>query len=240
MPTLRLDKLLSHTGFGSRMQVKDLLKKSKVLINGVACKDCSMQIDSARDQIIVNGQAVHYQEHYYVMMHKPAGLLTAARDPKCATVVDLIPLAMRKSHVMPVGRLDKDTTGLLLLTNDGDLAHRLLAPKNTIWKEYLAQVDTAPIKNAEDLFKTGMDLGDFITLPASMRRLSDFEVCVTVCEGKFHQVKRMLQKVGSQVLKLKRVSFAGLMLDDKIQPGQFRQLTDAEIQCLNQSLENHS
>lgn len=227
--TLRLDKLLGHTGWGTRKEIKALCKQGVVLVNGFVCRDSSQKIDPQRDVVQVKDTQVHYEDVYYLMLHKPAGVLSATTDPHSQTVLDLLPQQYQGAGLFPVGRLDKDTTGLLLLTNDGTWAHRITAPKKHIDKVYEAVVDGSIPDDIGDTFTAGIVLADGTAcLPAKAVPTAPRRVEITVQEGKFHQVKRMCAAVGLTVVALHRRAIGRLMLDAALAPGQFRPLTEAE------------
>ena len=229
----RLDKILSATGKWSRREVKELLRQGRVTVDGSRPTGPEMKIDPEQCEILVDGASAGYEAYTYLMLHKPAGVLSAVEDRKQKTVLDLLPRELQRRGLFPVGRLDKDTEGLLLLTNDGDLAHRLLSPRHHVDKVYYARVDGR--LEAEDCraFAAGITLADgLVCLPARLEILSDCEALVTVQEGKFHQVKRMLAQRGKPVLYLKRLAMGPLRLDDDLLPGAFRRLTDSERQQL--------
>ncbi len=230
---MRLDKLLSRYALGTRSALKELVRGGCVAVDGQAVRDPGMLIDPLAQSISVQGESLVYRAHRHVMLHKPAGAITAAEDPRLPTVMDLLPPLYKSWGCMPVGRLDRDTEGLLLLTSDGTLAHRLLAPKYHIDKTYYARVD-GPL-TGEDVaaFAAGLTLSDFTALPATLALLpgEDAALC-TVQEGKFHQVKRMFAARGRTVTYLKRLSIGPLKLDDALPLGGYRELTDAEEAAL--------
>ncbi len=231
---MRLDKLLSHAGYGSRSEANALVRAGRVQVDGALARDAAMGV-SPDACVRVDGADAGYRPVHLLMMNKPAGLLTATRDPKAPTVLDLLAPAHRKSGVFPVGRLDKDVTGLLLLTNDGQLGHRLLSPASGTVKVYEALCASAPAANAEAAFAAGLPLYDFTARPAVLRRLSPAQPClvrVDVTEGRFHQVKRMLAAVGAPVVTLKRLAIGGVWLDESLPPGAFRPLTLTEEAAL--------
>lgn len=239
MALLRLDKYLADMQIGTRSQVKELIKKGCVLTNGKKAAKPEMKIDTQADEVLVNGEAVGYVAFEYYMLHKPAGVLSAARDKKAQTVLDLIKDRNRKD-LFPVGRLDKDTEGLLLITNDGKLAHELLAPKKHVDKTYYARVKGKMGKQEIALFHAGIKINeDFTALPALMDILSydadadTSEVEVTIHEGKFHQIKKMFEALQSEVLYLKRLRMGPLQLDQSLQPGEYRRLTLQEVEDLH-------
>ncbi|MCI8419770.1 MAG: rRNA pseudouridine synthase [Oscillospiraceae bacterium] len=232
----RLDKLLAATGRWSRREAKALVREGRVLVDGVPALRAEDKVDPDRSTVLVDGGDIGYARHVYVMLHKPAGVLSATEDPRQETVLDLLPPELKKRGLFPVGRLDKDTEGLLLLTDDGDLAHRLLSPKKHVDKVYQARLDR-PLGEADrDAFARGILLEDgYRCMAAELELLGDgTEVRIVLREGKFHQVKRMTAARGSQVLSLKRLRMGPLVLDEALAPGQWRRLTPAEVQALGE------
>ncbi|AGY81160.1 MULTISPECIES: pseudouridine synthase [Carnobacterium] len=236
---MRLDKLLANMGFGTRKTVKTLLKAKEVTVNGRVIKDGKSQVDPDKDKVVVAGEAVEYQEFVYFMLHKPQGVVSATNDNLHKTVIDLLAPKDQVLDPFPVGRLDKDTEGLLLLTNDGTLAHNLLSPKKHVDKCYKATING--IVNEQDIvaFKNGITLNDgFNCQSAELDILSidvDAEqsiIQVTIHEGKFHQVKRMFEAVDKSVTYLKRLSMGNLKLDETLEIGKYRQLTEEELSSL--------
>ena len=234
----RLDKVLAATGRWSRREVKQLVRQGQVRVNGAAATSAEEKVEPETAVITVGGEPVRLQKYTYVMLHKPAGVLTAARDSRAQTVMDLLPEALRRRKVLPVGRLDKDTTGLLLLTNDGELAHRLLSTKRHVWKRYLATVEGRLCPADALAFGAGMELSDFVAKPAELTILRaderESQALVSLREGKFHQVKRMFSARGHEVLALHRTDFGPLTLDG-LECGAYRALTDAEVAALRRS-----
>lgn len=229
----RLDKLLAGAGKWSRREVKALVRQGLVRVDGRLAASAEDKLDPAAAIITVAGETVALHRFTYVMLHKPAGVLTATEDRKQPTVLDLLPPELRRIGLAPVGRLDKDTEGLLLLTNDGELAHRLLSPKYHVDKRYLARVDGELSAADTEAFARGMTLGDGLEcLPAGLEVLPDRVCIVTLREGKFHQVKRMLAARGAPVLYLKRLSMGPLTLDDSLAAGAYRLLRAEEISAL--------
>ena len=231
---LRLDKYLADMGIGTRSEVKGYIRKGRVKINGQVAKQPESKITS-EDKITFDERVISYIVTEYFMLNKPAGVVSASRDKFASTVVDLIEEGKRKD-LFPVGRLDKDTEGLLIITNDGDLAHRLLSPKKHVKKLYFAKVQGRVEEADVNRFQEGINLEeDFTTLPAELEIISsgeESEVLVTISEGKFHQIKRMFEAVGKEVLYLKRLQMGTLALDESLNPGEYRKLTDEEIQLL--------
>lgn len=229
----RLDKLLAGTGKWSRREVKALVRQGLVRVDGRLAASAEDKLDPAAAIITVAGETISLCRFTYVMLHKPAGVLTATEDRKQPTVLDLLPPELRRIGLAPVGRLDKDTEGLLLLTNDGELAHRLLSPKYHVEKRYFARVDGELSAADAEAFASGMTLGDGLEcLPAGLEVLPDRVCIVTLREGKFHQVKRMLAARGAPVLYLKRLSMGPLTLDDSLAAGAYRLLRAEEISAL--------
>lgn len=229
----RLDKLLAGTGKWSRREVKALVRQGLVRVDGRLAASAEDKLDPAAAIITVAGETISLCRFTYVMLHKPAGVLTATEDRKQPTVLDLLPPELRRIGLAPVGRLDKDTEGLLLLTNDGELAHRLLSPKYHVDKRYLARVDGELSAADTEAFARGMTLGGGLEcLPAGLEVLPDRVCIVTLREGKFHQVKRMLAARGAPVLYLKRLSMGPLTLDDSLAAGAYRLLRAEEILAL--------
>ena len=229
---MRLDRWLVTLGVGSRSEVQKLVKKGGVKVNDAPIKDPGMQVDEHTARLTVNGAPVDGRLTRHVMLHKPAGLLTAARDKKQPTVIDLLPEVYASIGCMPVGRLDKDTTGLLFLTTDGELNHRLLAPGRHVDKTYLAEVDGTLSESHITAFAEGLHLSDFDAQPAKLEILAPNLGRVTVHEGKFHQVKRMFSAVGCEVVKLHRETFGSLTLDPNLPEGEWRELTEDELSAL--------
>ncbi|EEO7553970.1 rRNA pseudouridine synthase [Listeria monocytogenes] len=230
---MRLDKLLSHTGFGSRKEVKPLLKSGAVVVNGTIQKDSKTQVNLDKDQITVHGTPVVYQEFVYFMLHKPQNVVSATEDNVSETVIDLLAQEDTLTDPFPVGRLDKDTEGLLIITNDGTLAHNLLSPKKHIDKTYYAKIDGDVTAADVEAFAAGIELDDGYTCkPASLEIITPNEINVTIQEGKFHQVKRMFAARGKTVSYLKRISMGNLQLDESLELGEYRPLTEAELAIL--------
>lgn len=235
---LRLDKLLAHSGYGSRKDVKQLLKSARVVVNDKKVSSGKIHVHPEQDQIYVNDERVTYEEFVYYLLHKPAGVISATEDVRDKTVLDLLAAEDQLKSPFPVGRLDKDTEGLLLLTNDGKLAHQLLTPKNNIGKSYYAKINQ-PVTEADQIaFKNGVTLDDgYQTKPADLVILksdSTSEVELTITEGKFHQVKRMFEAVDKRVIYLKRVAMEDWKLDPTLAKGKYRRLTDDEVTYLQQ------
>ena len=240
---MRLDKFLVACAVGSRTEVKNLLKAGRVMVNGKKEKSAKLQIDEGRDEICFDGQVLEYEEFVYYMMNKPQGVISATEDPKHRTVLDLLDDIARSKEVFPVGRLDIDTHGLLLLTNDGKLAHALLSPKRHVDKTYLAQVKGIMTQEDVETFVKGIPLKDFTCQPAKLEIVSvdsvknQSLVRVTIAEGKFHQVKRMVAYCGKEVVDLQRLTMGTLVLDENLQRGEWRRLTKEELEALLESVQ---
>ena len=260
MKPMRLDKYLAEMGKGTRSQLKQDVKRGLVTVNGQVEKSADRKVDPAVDRVTYAGDNVSYVAYEYYMLHKPAGCISATEDRREQTVLDLITDRSR-NDLFPVGRLDKDTEGLLLITNDGDLAHRLLHPKKHVDKTYFARIRGNATQEMVEAFAQGLDIGDDKpTLPAQLEILSvggtatvrmtaedttegqtagsgmmtveTSEVKITIREGRFHQIKRMMEAVGSEVLYLKRLTMGPLQLDDQLALGEYRPLTEEEKRAL--------
>ena len=231
----RLDKVLAGTGRWSRREVKDLVRQGRVLVDGLPAAAPEQKVEPHGAEIRVDDVPVTYRRYTYVLLHKPAGVLSAVEDSRQQTVLDLLPPELKKQGLSPVGRLDKDTEGLLLLTNDGELTHRLLAPKSHVDKVYYARTRGTPTAADAARFARGITLEDGLhCLPAQLQIVGENEVLLTLREGKFHQAKRMLAACGTPVTYLKRLSMGPLSLDETLRPGEFRHLTQEEIAILGQ------
>ncbi|MFD2213594.1 pseudouridine synthase [Metabacillus endolithicus] len=234
---MRIDKLLANIGFGSRKEVKQLLKTGAVKVEGEPIKDPKTHVDPDNQHITVNEEKVEYKEFVYLLMNKPAGYLSATEDEYQETVIDLLEMEDAVYLPFPVGRLDKDTEGLLLLTNDGQLSHQLLSPKKHVPKTYYAVILGEVTEEDIEAFKNGVTLDDgYLTKPAILEILTagnQSTIHITITEGKFHQVKRMFESVGKKVTYLKRISMGPIVLDeDELKIGEYRDLTDEEIEAL--------
>lgn len=235
---MRLDKFLAHMGFGTRKEVKELIKSKAIQVNDVIVKDSSMHVKEHVDKVSVYGEEIEYKEFIYLMLNKPAGVVSATEDTRDRTVIDLLEDDVRHFQPYPVGRLDKDTVGLLLLTNDGALTHRLLSPNKNVPKLYYAEVEGIVDESDVQAFLEGVILDDgYKTKPGILTILSRgpvSEVELTITEGKFHQVKRMFESVGKKVVFLKRLSMGQLKLDESLKQGDYRELTVEELEGLQQ------
>jgi len=232
---MRLDRYLCELNTGTRSQVREFIKKGLVSVNGQVIRLPDRKIEEQKDQVSFQGRPLTYQKYVYYMLNKPRGVVSATQDNTAGTVVELL-APERKKDLFPVGRLDKDTEGLLLLTNDGELAHRLLSPKKHVDKTY--RVTAARALSEADIrqLEQGVDIGeDRLTLPAKVEVLSENVIDLTIQEGKYHQVKRMLQAVNNQVTALKRIRFGKIALDEGLAPGEYRPLTPQEEKNLHES-----
>ncbi len=238
---VRLDKLLAHSGFGTRSEIKKAVKQGLVTVEGKVVKDSGLLVDSANTAIEFDGMPVCYREFIYLMLNKPAGVISATEDLRDRTVIDLLKSEDQLLKPFPVGRLDKDTVGLLLLTNDGQLAHELLSPRKHVAKTYEATVLGTVGVEDQSAFKQGVQLEDgYVTLPAELEVSKHWEeeqgncsaIRLTITEGKFHQVKRMFEAVGKKVVYLKRVTMGPLKLDEQLAEGSYRELFEDEISLL--------
>lgn len=236
---MRIDKLLSNLGISTRSEIKKMIKQKQIKINGELVKNGKDQLDPDAAQVTVNDQPVAIQLTKYLMLNKPQNVITATEDASQQTVLDLIAKNDRVKGLAPVGRLDKDTTGLLLLTNDGQLAHRLLAPHKHVAKTYQATIDGLVTSETVDKFKNGIKLKDgTLCKPADLKIISTSEdekqsqIEITITEGKYHQIKRMFAACGMHVAALNRIAMGPLKLDSSLKPGQSRPLSENEIQSL--------
>lgn len=232
----RLDKVLGNLGYGTRKEVKALAKKGEVTVNGTIVKDSAQHVDPEKDIIEVSGEKIFYRKYIYVMLNKPQGVISATEDDYEETVIDLLETDLAVFKPAPVGRLDKDTEGLLLLTNDGELNHMLLSPKRHVPKRYYATIEGRVTEKDIEEFKKGVVLDDgYKTLPAELFILEsdeNSEIEVILYEGKYHQVKRMFEAVGKKVTYLKRISMGPLKLDASLELGEYRELTEEELDSL--------
>lgn len=236
---MRLDKFLTEMELGTRSQVKSIIKSGAISVNGMVCKNADYKFDENNTEITYNNKLLQYSTFQYYMLNKPAQVVSATQDKHDQTVLDLLN-GVRKKDLFPVGRLDKDTEGLLIITNDGELAHRLLSPKKHVDKTYFVTIKHSLKQDDIVALEQGVDIGeDKLTLPADVVVIDDTHIHLTIHEGKFHQVKRMLQAVDNQVLSLKRISFGSISLDESLMPGAFRELTQKEIDILKQDAGIH-
>lgn len=232
----RIDKLIASQGMLSRTDAAKIIKSGKVRINGSVIKSTSFKADPAADTIEINGEKFAYQKFIYIMMNKPQGVVSASRDPKEKTVVDLVPPEMKRQDLFPAGRLDKDTTGFVLITDDGAFAHYILSPRHHIDKTYLATTDSLIEESYLEQMRSGMQSGDEVFLPAQieLHENSDSPVYkITLHEGKYHQIKRMIGATNAELLALKRISMGALPLDDSLLPGECKVLSDEEVKLIS-------
>lgn len=235
---MRLDKYLADMQIGTRSQVKDYIRKGCISINGEVIRKPEHKIDEKKDAIEYNGKIILYKKYRYYMLHKPAGVVTATQDNIDKTVMDLFGAEAGKD-LFPVGRLDKDTEGLLIVTNDGELAHNLLSPKKHVPKTYYVECEGTITSVDIDMLESGVDIGDDkITLPAKAELIDSdsrrYRLKLTIMEGRFHQVKRMIKAINGTVVYLKRISMGQVVLDDKLEKGTYRELTSVEVESLQQ------
>lgn len=235
---IRLDKYLADMGVGTRQEVKKYIRQGRVSLDGDILKKAEYKVDEQSQSVCLDGKPIGYASYEYYMLNKPAGVISATEDRRQKTVLDLIETKKRKD-LFPVGRLDKDTVGLLLITNDGELAHRLLSPKKHVDKRYFARIQGKVTQEDQRAFQQGVNIGSEeepeMTLPADLVILRSDEISeirLTIREGKFHQVKRMFEAVGKQVIFLKRETMGTLVLDETLEPGSYRPLTDEELKNL--------
>lgn len=231
---MRLDKFLCEMNIGSRSEVKELIRRGAVTVNGLPAKAADCKIHENADTVCVNGRQLFYQQYFYYMLNKPQGVISATEDKVSVTVMELLAPEDRRPDLFPAGRLDKDTEGFLLLTNDGGLAHRLLSPKRHVDKTYLVSIRHGLSKEEIQRLEQGVDIGEeHLTRPARvLPAAAENQILLTIQEGKFHQIKRMLKAVDNEVTALKRISFGPLTLDEDLQPGEYRPLTEEEVRIL--------
>lgn len=234
----RLDKMLGHVGYGTRKDIKSIVRAGRVSVNGQVASDSGMHVELESAVVVVDDKPVLYREHVYLMLNKPNGVVSATEDARDRTVIDLLDAQWQHFKLFPVGRLDKDTEGLLILTDDGKLAHRLLSPKHHVAKSYFACIDGRVTDSDVGAFQRGLTLSDgYKTLPAELSILVAADVSqveVTVYEGKFHQVKRMFEAVGKTVVYLKRIRMGSLELDTSLELGAYREVLQHELAQLSQ------
>ncbi|MCC0632687.1 rRNA pseudouridine synthase [Clostridioides sp. ZZV15-6388] len=234
----RIDKILSNLGYGSRSEIKKYCKQGSVVVNGSEVSNPGTQVDTENDEILFNGEEVIYREYIYLMMNKPDGYISATTDKYDPTVLDLIDVSYLAFEPFPVGRLDKDTEGLLVLTNDGKLSHRVLSPKKHVPKTYYAKIDGIVTEKDIEAFAEGVVLDDgYKTMSSQLKILKsdeESEIELTIHEGKFHQVKRMFESVDKKVVYLKRLSMGNLKLDESLELGEYRELTDEEVKLIEE------
>lgn len=237
----RLDKVLSNFGFGSRTDIKKAVKSGKVKVDGIVVNDSGMHVDPEISSIQMNGILLDYRKYIYIMMNKPKGVISATTDTKQRTVFDILPEEYKCFELFPAGRLDIDTEGLVLMTNNGQLSHEILSPRKHVTKTYYALVDGWVDETDKEAFSHGVILDDgYKTLPAKLEIIKSDEISeikLSITEGKFHQVKRMFESVGKKVVYLKRLSMGQLVLDDELELGECRELSEDEVQLLKDSVQ---
>jgi len=237
MAMMRIDKLVSQYGFGSRKEAKAIFKLGVVTVDGEVVTNPQMRVDPEISEVYVGDVLIEYEKYIYVMMNKPDGVISASYDEEEETVCDLLDESHQWHNLFPVGRLDKDTTGLIILTNDGGFAHRALSPKKHVEKVYVAKVDRELVEKDIKAFALGITLDDgYKTLPAVLEPMGELQARVIIKEGKFHQVKRMFEAIGASVTSLKRVTFAGIELDNDLTEGEFRRLNENEMNIISNLL----
>jgi 16S rRNA pseudouridine516 synthase len=233
MALQRIDKILANMGIGTRKEVKALIKSGAVKVDDRIVKDAVEKVDPYACRINVNGMDLQYKEFIYLMLNKPAGYITAAEDTRYPTVMELVPIEYVHYKLSSVGRLDIDTEGLLVMTNDGQLLHKLISPKSKVPKRYFARINKDITQSDIEAFERGINLDDgYVTLPAKLEKGQAGEAYITICEGKYHQVKRMFEALGKQVVYLKRLQIGGLKLDEDLPLGECRELTIEEYSAL--------
>ena len=234
----RIDKILASQGNLSRREVKEIIKKGRVHINGVVVTDSAVKIDAEKDAVLLDGVQITLKKHIYIMLNKPQGVVSASESETDKTVVDLVPDSLYRKGLFPAGRLDKDTTGFVLITDDGDFAHRILSPKNHIFKTYLARLRHSLSENDISLISSGITLADGTTLKEAKLEIVEAGdtplVKIMICEGKYHQVKRMFATAGNKVVSLHRSKMGGLALDTALKPGECREITQSELEKITE------
>lgn len=234
----RLDKILASQGTLSRKEVKEIIKKGRVALNGAVVKDSSVKIDENKDTVAFDGEVLQLKKHIYIMLNKPQGVISASDSDNDETVVDLVPDELYRKGLFPAGRLDKDTTGFVLITDDGEFAHRILSPRNHIFKTYTARLEHPLAEEHIKALENGIVLGDGTELKgSSVEVVEDSDkplVRIMICEGKYHQVKRMFAATGNKVLTLHREKMGNLHLDDSLKPGECREITPDELKKITE------
>lgn len=226
----RLDKVISTQTSYSRKDIKRMARLGDILLNGEICKNSDIKINPEKDTVTVCGENISYKKYVYYMMNKPKGVLSASNDKNAVTVVDIIPDELKRKNLFPAGRLDKDTTGLLIITDDGEFAHRMLSPNKKVYKHYIATLDKELDSSVKEKFENGIVLPDgTVCQKAFFEKLCDNKALVKICEGKFHQVKKMFLSCSYTVLELKRVRIGSLELDEALDMGEVRELTNNEL-----------
>lgn len=228
---MRFDKLVADSASLTRSEARKIIKSGVAAADGVIIRDIAKNIDPSAS-LTVDGQAVSYRQFVYIMLNKPQGVISATEDKRKKTVLDLIGDGYKRFDLSPVGRLDIDTEGFLLLTNDGALAHELLSPSKKVGKTYFVRLEKPLSETAAAALENGVDIGECVTKPAQVRRICENEIELTITEGKFHQIKRMAERVGNRVAYLKRLAYGKLFLDESLPCGGFRELTENELELL--------
>lgn len=228
---MRIDKYICDTINITRTQVKQKISKGQVFVNGERVRSASLNVDENNCVVTLDGARLVYQKFIYIMMNKPRGVISASSDKKCTTAIDLLKHEDRRKDLFVAGRLDKDTTGFLILTNDGDFAHKILSPKSHVFKTYVAELEHDKMEGYEQLFEKGILIDDgYLCKSAIFKRIGERLCSLEICEGKFHQVKRMFEAIGNKVMSLKRVKVGGLSLDESLCEGEYRYLSDCEVE----------
>lgn len=229
MSVERIDKILSSQNIGSRSEVKIMIRKGRISADGITVKVPEQKFDPEKTVFAVDNQIITFKKNIYIMMNKPAGVLSASNDKYAKTVIDLLPEQFKRNGLFPAGRLDKDTEGLIIITDDGELAHKMLAPKSHVFKLYEVVSDKEITEEDVQTFKNGITYGNNVFLPANMKLTGKNTALVEICEGKFHQVKKMFNAIGANVVHLKRLRIGGVFLDNSLKSGESRELTDKEL-----------
>ena len=230
----RIDKIIASQGMYSRKEVKSLISKKRVTIDGIPVSSSSQKADPMASEIVVNGQVLEFKKNVYLILNKPEGYVSATEDREHPTVLELVPDEFRGRDIFPAGRLDKDTTGLMIITDDGTLAHNILAPKKHVPKKYHVRLDIPVTEEMKKGFEEGVALNDGVCKSAGLVRTGEFTAEVTLREGRYHQIKRMFGCFGGEVVELKRLSMGGLKLPEDLDEGQCRELTNEELKLLQQ------
>jgi 16S rRNA pseudouridine516 synthase len=243
MPILRLDRMLSSQGFGTRREIKKMLSGGHVTVRGKAVSNPSLKIDTDKDEVCIDGNPLVYREYIYIMMNKPSGIISASDDHREKTVIDLLPPELQRPGLFPAGRLDRDTEGFLLITNDGMFAHNILSPRKHVEKKYFVSIDKPLTEKQAESFRKGLVIdGGIVCRSAGLEAADDDSggknLIVTIHEGKYHQIKRMFAALGANVIYLKRIAIGGLALDSALASGAARELTDDELKLIISSQKN--
>lgn len=231
----RIDKIISSQMNISRNDARSLIKGGSVSCDGSVVTDSAFKADAEKSEIAVNGKPLFYKEHIYIMMNKPEGVVSATNDPKTKTVIDIVPESMKRKNLFPAGRLDKDTVGFMLITDDGDFAHRILSPSKHIEKTYVAHLRDVLSGEGKAILENGAVLSDGTECMDARVKIIDDDgkkVEITIREGKYHQIKRMFASVGNEVVFLKRIAMGGLLLDDSLLPGECREISAKELEVI--------